>query len=75
MRVTIPACDQHSGHLNNLITIEIKDLCPKCGAKRGIVQWKGLSFDGSRRLEVDCWRNECDHVDKYSEVRQEKINE
>ena len=57
------------------MTIEISDTCPKCGAKRGIKQWQGLSYDGSRRLEVDLWINECSHIDKYSEVREEYFNQ
>lgn len=71
MIVTIPAIEEHAGCEFNLATIEIQDTCPKCGAKRGVERWKGLSYDGSRRLNVDCWRNECGHVDKYSEVMKE----
>jgi hypothetical protein len=71
MEVTIPACNQHEGSPFNLMTVEISDQCPKCGAKRGVKRWSGLSFDGSRRLVVDCWSNECGHIDKYEEVRKE----
>lgn len=71
MRVKIPACKQHGGCGTNLITVEIADLCPKCGAERGVERWQGFSFDGSRRLVVDCWANECGHIDKYEEVRKE----
>ena len=69
MIVTIPACVQHEGIFS--VTVEIQDTCPKCGAKRGIKQWKGLSYDGSLRLSVDLWENECGHIDKYSEIREE----
>lgn len=69
MIVTIPACIEHNGIYS--MTIEIQDTCPKCGAKRGIRRWKGLSYDGSRRLHVDCWENECGHIDIYREVREE----
>ena len=45
--------------------------CPKCGAKRGTKVWRGLSYDGSKRLTVDCWRNECDHIDTYQDIVKE----
>ena len=70
MTVTIPACEQHEGFFS--MTVTISDYCPKCGKKRGInTIHKGFSYDGSRRLVVDCWTNPCGHVDKYSEVREE----
>ena len=71
MLVRIPNMTEHAGNPWNVITVEIDDKCPHCGAKRGVKRWSGPSFDGSRRLEVDCWRNECGHVDKYSDVRRE----
>ena len=73
MRVTIPACEQHEGFSS--ITVTISDYCPKCGKKRGIdTIHKGFSYDGSRRLSVDCWTNPCGHIDKYFEVREEVKN-
>ena len=70
MTVTIPACEQHEGFFS--MTVTISDYCPKCGKKRGInTIHKGFSYDGSRKLVVDCWTNPCGHVDKYSEVREE----
>lgn len=69
MIVEIPRTQEHAGYPGNVIKVEIADTCPKCGAKRGVKAWKGLSYDGSRRLSVDCWENECGHVDLYSEVR------
>jgi hypothetical protein len=73
MIVTIPKIAQHCGYPGNLITVEISDKCPKCGARRGITRTKGLSYDGSTRLEVDCWTNQCGHIDKYSDVIQEVV--
>ncbi len=69
MIVQIPATAEHMGI--HSITVTISDLCPKCGAKRGTERWRGFSYDGSRRLGVDCWSNECGHVDSYTEVRAE----
>lgn len=74
MIVTIPAIEQHEGYPQNLMTVEIADTCPKCGKKRGFKRWRGFSYDGSRRLHVDCWENECGHLDTYSEVRVEVAN-
>ncbi len=71
MKVTIPSKNEHEGSAVNKITVEISDFCPRCGARRGVKRWTGVSFDGSRRLEVDCWRNECEHIDMYKDVRKE----
>lgn len=71
MVVEIPKCAEHAGYDGNLIKLEIADTCPKCGNKRAIKAWRGLSYDGSRRLNVDCWENECGHIDMYSEIRKE----
>jgi len=71
MQVTIPKVVEHAGYPGNLITIEISDNCPVCGAKRGTSRWQGLSYDGSRRLNVDCWENACGHIDVYSNVIKE----
>lgn len=69
MKVTIPARQQHEGIFS--ITVEISDTCPKCGAKRGTKVWDGFSYDGSRRLPVTQWDNECGHIDNYADVRDE----
>ena len=69
MHVIIPARQQHEGIFS--IEVEISDNCPKCGSKRGTKVWQGFSYDGSRRLYVTMWENECGHIDKYSEVRKE----
>ncbi len=72
--VKIPKITEHAGYPGNLMTIQISDKCPKCGGKRATKRWEGLSYDGSRRLIVDCWQNECGHLDLYSEVREEYHN-
>ena len=72
MRVTIPATKQHEGIFS--MTIDIADTCPQCGAKRGVKRWNGFSYDGSLRLVVSCWENECGHIDTYDNVRQEYFN-
>ena len=68
MIVTIPAKENHEGLYK--AKYEISDNCPKCGSKRGEV-FKTLSYDGSRKMEVDGWKNPCGHIDYYSNVRQE----
>ncbi len=74
MTVTIPKITQHEGYPGNLMTIDIQDTCPKCGAKRGTKVWDGLSYDGSRRLNVTQWENECGHIDTYANVREEYLS-
>lgn len=68
MIVTIPSTTEHAGF--GLATYEISDECPKCGEQRGKV-FGTHSFDGSRRMNVDGWRNKCGHTDKYCDVRKE----
>ena len=68
MKVTIPALREHQGFYS--VTVEIADACPVCGGPRG-VPFKGISYDGSRRLHVDRWQNACGHVDTYEAVRRE----
>ena len=70
MTVTIPRKEEHGGWEGNLATVKILDTCPVCGERRGDV-FKGFSYDGSRRLTVDCWKNPCGHVDKYTAVVKE----
>lgn len=70
MIVTIPSRPRHEGMYS--VTLEISDFCPKCGARRGIHKWPGLSYDGSRRLNVTQWTNECEHIDKYEDVFHEE---
>ena len=71
MRVTIPRLDEHMGSPLCLMSIEIPDTCPRCGAQRGVKRWEGFSYDGARRLLVDCWENECGHIDSYADIRKE----
>ena len=66
--VEIPARDNHEGQFAT--TVEVRWACPRCGHPRGEVR-RGLSWDGSQRLPVDCWVNPCGHIDKYPAVRAE----
>lgn len=66
--VTIPARTEHAGFYSAMVTLEWK--CPQCGGRRGNPYW-GLSFDGSRRMNVHQWNNPCGHIDKYHDVRNE----
>lgn len=66
--VKIPACDEHCGRA--LLNVTVYWICPVCGQARGEV-FDTHSFDGSRRLPVHGWINQCGHVDKYSAVRAE----
>lgn len=66
--VTIPACQEHQGHYKISVWLEWK--CPTCGRERGET-FDVLSFDGSRRLGVDGWRNRCGHIDTYHACRRE----
>ena len=73
MKVKIPTTAQHDGSPFCLAEYEISDNCPICGEKRGDI-FPALSYDGSRRLNVDGWKNPCGHIDKYSDVRKEAKN-
>lgn len=66
LTVQIPGSTDHAGH--HLITITLQWLCPACGGPRGKV-FRTVSYDGSRRLACDGWRNPCGHIDFYSDVR------
>lgn len=68
MTVTIPACDQHEGFYT--WDIKLYWICPVCGGERGEV-FDIFSYDGSRRLACNGWKNSCHHVDKYEQVRKE----
>ena len=54
-------------------TVKISNFCPICKSKRGDI-FKGFAYDGSERFEVDCWKNECGHVDMYNRVYEEACN-
>lgn len=66
--VTIPSRDDHDGFYSMTVTLEWT--CPVCGGPRG-EPFDTVSYDGSRRLHCDGWRNACGHVDKYADVRKE----
>ena len=66
--VEIPACEEHEGHYS--AKVAVRWVCPTCGGPRGEVT-RGISYDGSRRLGVDTWKNPCGHVDKYVDVLRE----
>lgn len=66
--VCIPSCEQHEGLYAS--TVKLQWTCPTCGAPRGEI-YETISFDGSRRLGVNGWRNPCGHVDHYGDVRKE----
>lgn len=68
MIVEIPACAPHEGLYT--VRVEIADTCPVCGGPRG-TPYRTISFDGSRRLECDGWKNPCGHIDLYADVRKE----
>jgi hypothetical protein len=68
--VLIPSCVEHEGYPGNTMKVDITDKCQQCGKKRRVKIWRGLSYDGSRRLSVDCWQNACGHVDRYETIRE-----
>jgi hypothetical protein len=65
--VTIPQ-ERHEGFYS--MKVKVKWVCPKCGAPRGEV-FQTRSYDGSLYMGVDGWRNDCGHIDYYSDVREE----
>ncbi|NNP68412.1 hypothetical protein [Acinetobacter sp. Ac_5812] len=65
-QVTIPAVAEHGGFHH--MTVALPWVCIHCGSQRGEVR-QGMSFDGSRRMQVDMWDNPCGHVEKYADVR------
>lgn len=66
--VRIPGCVDHAGL--HIVAVELVWLCPECGGPRG-EPFDTLSYDGSRRLEVQGWVNPCGHTDQYGAVRTE----
>lgn len=70
MQVLIPKISEHGGYAGHAMVMEIHAFCPVCGVKRGKPE-PGISWDGSRRLYVDTWTNDCGHLDTYAEVREE----
>lgn len=51
-------------------TIEIRNVCPRCGGPRGEVEIMRFAEDGDF-FWVNTWKNPCGHVDTYAEVLQE----
>jgi hypothetical protein len=70
MNVTIPAKIPHEGIYSIVVTS--RGTCPTGGQQRGKPA-QGTSYEGSRRLSVDMWENPCGHIDKYSAVRKEAV--
>jgi hypothetical protein len=69
--VRIPACAEHQGLF--AVMVRLPWICPTCGGPRGERIYQAYSFDGSRRLQVDGWKNPCGHVDTYQECRAEYV--
>lgn len=69
--VLIPLRAEHCGHFSALVRLNW--VCPVCGGERGEI-YKTISFDGSLRLSCDGWRNNCGHVDKYSDLINEAVS-
>jgi hypothetical protein len=68
--VEIPAVDDHAGLRS--VRVQLIWECPTCGQRRGEV-FRTISYDGSRRLACDGWRDPCGHVDHYGAVRREAL--
>lgn len=66
--VQIPRCAEHDGW--HSMTVTLAWTCPRCGGPRGEV-FRTISYDGSRRLSCDGWKNPCGHIDFYADVRRE----
>ena len=64
----IPGRDNHDGR--DAIVVALRWVCPRCSGPRGEIK-AGISYDGSRQLECDTWKNPCEHIDFYDEVRKE----
>jgi hypothetical protein len=46
------------------VAIDIADICPVCGGKRGELKNHRFYEDGDW-FDVDTWRNPCGHIDSY----------
>lgn len=73
MIVEIPLIKQHEGSTLNVGKIEISDFCPKCGQPRSKDIYRTRSYDGSRWVECDGWKNPCGHTDYYEDCIKEAI--
>jgi hypothetical protein len=66
--VAIPGSLEHAGFHRVEVTLLWE--CPRCGGPRGEV-FPAISYDGSRRLACDGWKNPCGHADSYAAARRE----
>lgn len=74
MFVEIPIIANHMGLDIYVRRIRISATCPKCGGPRGkVFPYKVKSYDGSRFVYCNGWKNPCGHVDMYSDVANEYI--
>lgn len=72
MFVKIPLVSEHDGFQACVKKIKISAFCPKCGQPRGKVFSHNMrSYDGSRYVVCDGWKNPCGHTDYYSDVAKE----
>lgn len=72
MFVRIPLEPVHEGFQFYVKKIRISAFCPKCGQPRGKVFSHDMrSYDGSRYVICDGWKNPCGHVDYYCDVAKE----
>jgi hypothetical protein len=69
--VYIPRRPQHDSF--DGIHVSVYWVCPVCGGPRGEV-YPARSYDGSRVLHCDGWRNACGHIDYYEKVVREAAN-
>jgi len=55
-------------------TVQIADVCPRCGGPRGeVTSW--IYPEDGHYYTPDVWENPCGHVDRYSDVLKEAANE
>lgn len=71
--VEIPIADNHGDYCPNTVYVRLKWTCPVCGCERG-EPYRTVSYDGSRRAYCNGWQNACGHVDGYSSVRKEALD-
>lgn len=67
MNVVIPIIPNHEGNPFWIREIRISKYCPKCGGERG-KPYKVRSYDGSKSIVCDGWKNPCGHIDLYKDV-------
>lgn len=62
--VYIPARANHDG--THGVNVKLRWFCPVCGQPRARTTEIVRSYDGSRVLFCDGWKNPCGHTDKYA---------